>query len=140
MLPRFLRRGPILSAAAIVVALCVAAWIAASAQVDRVWAFMPVPPWSEDPPPHVAFERGGAPLPRDRWEFTPVTQAGAAEVIVVTGRPSAAWRRVASVLGLRTVQQRFVSTGPGVDAPSGRWFECVRDAPEPPAPAAPAAR
>ena len=129
-------------AGAVVVAIAggVAAWIAASAQVERVWAFMPVPPWSEDPPPHVAFERGGAPLPRDRWEFTPVTQAGAAEVIVVTGRPSAAWRRIASVLGLRIVHQRFVSTGPGVDAPGGRWFECVRDAQEPPVPAAPAAR
>lgn len=128
---RFPGRRSLVVLAAVAVAACAAVGIARATRTDRVWAFVPVPPWSEDPPPCVALERGGAPLPRDRWNLRPVTQSGGAPQVVIAVTPPAFWSRVAAALGLRRPDEQFVSTGPGIDAPGGRWYECVRAAPAP---------
>lgn len=112
---------------ALVLAVQVARWTDRWQVPGRVWAFVPAPAWSEDPPAHVATEPDASALPRDVWSIVPVTQSRDGATIMVVRSPSRTWRRFADVLHLPVTLDTYVPTGEErAGGGGGRWIECAR--------------
>ncbi|MCE9635055.1 MAG: hypothetical protein K8T90_05050 [Planctomycetes bacterium] len=118
--------GSLLVAGAVFVA-------AMSGPPERVWAFVPSPPWSEDPPPHAAETEGGAPLPSASWTAVIATSGGGASPVFVVREPSRFFRRLMAAFGRTANGDRYSAIDAGHPVAGGRWHECVlvdADAPD----------
>jgi hypothetical protein len=108
-----------------------AAWRGRAATPDRLWVFIPDPPWREDPPAHVAVEPGAAALPSTDFSISPATQSS--EVACVAKVPGRVVRTLHDWLGTPLVTEVWWATGERRAADGGAWHLCVRSD-RPPAP------
>jgi hypothetical protein len=113
-------------AAVLLAGLALVTLSAGAGPPDRVWAFVPDPVWSEDPPAHVALTRGGTALPKTVWTAVVPTQSDGRERVVVVRQPSPLWRRFVAIFGRAAAGEFYIAVDEGRAAQGGRWHECAR--------------
>lgn len=121
-------RVPMVVTACVVGALLAGAAVVAAARLgrpERVWAFVPSPPWSEDPPPHAAAENGGPPLDAAEWNTVLGTSGGGPSSVIVVHRPSAFFARFLRAFGRAPRVDTYHAVDDGLPAPGGRWHDCA---------------
>lgn len=102
----------------------IVAWRRSAVFPERLWVFMPDPPWSETPPAYVAAEPDGPALPRNAFSISPATQS--ADVACVAATPGRLARTLHDVFGQPLVTDVWWPTGEVRAVKDGKWHECVR--------------
>jgi hypothetical protein len=112
-------------AAALLAGLALVTLVGGAGPPERVWAFVPVPVWSEDPPAHVATTLGGPALPKAVWTAVVPTQSDGRARVVVVQQPSPLWRRFLALFGRTAGGAFYIAVDDGRAVQGGRWHECA---------------